>query len=109
MTDGTNGHDTELKRRIDRRLEVLGEMAELKGRLDEMIEEDKNDGFNAAVMAKVVKEMGKSPEQLAAQLTAELELDTYRAAAGLPVTLEAAQKLVRESAESAGARGRGER
>lgn len=57
----------------------------------------------------------KGPEFQEAQLSLELELNTYRKALGLPVTVEAAQQAAREDIESlpddaadrAGARVRG--
>lgn len=110
-----NNFDAELKRRADRRMVLLDEIAERQEDLKQCKSEDKADGYTEKALAQVIKEMRKGPEFQEAQLSLELELDTYRKAVGLPVTLEAAQTAVREEAEAlpaqaaekAGARARG--
>lgn len=73
------------------------------------------DGYTEKALAQCLKELRKGPEYQEAQLSLELELDTYRKALGLPVTLDAAQRAVIEdvetlpedAAERAGRRARG--
>lgn len=111
----SNQYNEELKRRADRRMRLLDEIAELQEDLKQCKAEDKADGYTERVLAQCIKELRKGPEFQEAQLSLELELNTYRKALGLPVTVEAAQKAAREdietlpddAAERAGARARG--
>ena len=59
---------------------------------------EKSSGFTVKAFNQVVKEMRRGAAFQAAQLQLELELDTYRAAVGLPVTLDAAQQAVTDAA-----------
>lgn len=110
-----NQYNKELKRRADRRMTILDEIAERQENLKQCKAEDKADGYSEKALAQCLKELRKGPEFQEAQLSLELELDTYRKALGLPVTLDAAQKAAREdvetlpddAAERASARARG--
>lgn len=95
-----NQFNAELKRRADRRMRLLDEIAERQEELKDCKAEDKSDGYSEKALAQVIKELRKGPEYQEAQLSLELELDTYRKAVGLPVTLDAAQEAVRAEAES---------
>jgi hypothetical protein len=52
------------------------------------------------VISAVIKEKRLGPEFSVKRLTLEAELVTYRAAAGLPTTLEDAQRLAREQVDA---------
>ena len=73
---------------------LLDEIAELQVKLKDLKARAKEDGWNLKALAQCVKEKRKGAEFSQAQLTLELEVTTYRQAAGLPATLEAAQKAV---------------
>mgnify|MGYP000916821357 CR=1 FL=1 len=111
----SNHYNDELKRRADRRRQILDDIAERQEDLKQCKAEDKADGYSEKALAQCIKELRKGPEYQEKQLSLELELDTYRKALGLPVTVEAAQKAAREdietlpddAAERAGARVRG--
>lgn len=90
----------ELKYRIARRVEKLDEIEALKDELKEYVDEDKADGYSEKAIAQAIKETRKGAKYSVGQLTLELEVDTYRTAAGLPVTLEAAQKAAALEAET---------
>lgn len=89
---GGNGGAAELKRRAERRRNVLDQIDDLKTDLKALKAEDKDDGYNEKALAQCIKEMRKGADFQCAQLTLELEVDTYRRACDLPVTLEAAQE-----------------
>lgn len=95
-----NQYNRELKRRADRRMVLLDEIAERQEDLKQCKSEDKADGYSEKALAQVIKELRKGPEYQEAQLSLELELDTYRKAVGLPVTLDAAQEAARKDVES---------
>lgn len=88
--------NTELKRRAERRVNILTEIGNLQEELKALKAEDKSDGYNEKALAKCVTEMLRGAEYQEEQLQFELELDTYRTALDLPVTLETAQRHVRE-------------
>lgn len=88
---------SELKRRAERRVNILTEIGNLQEDLKALKAEDKADGYNEKALAKCVTEMLRGAEYQEEQLQFELELDTYRTALDLPVTLETAQRHVRES------------
>jgi hypothetical protein len=93
MSDIGNNAQAELKRRAQRRVDLLDQVAELQEELKLFKAQDKEDGFTEKALAQVIKEMRRGVDYQAAQLQLELEVDTYRRACGLPVTLEDAQKL----------------
>jgi uncharacterized protein (UPF0335 family) len=111
----SNHYNDELKRRADRRRQILDDIAERQEDLKQCKAEDKADGYSEKALAQCIKELRRGAEYQEKQLSLELELDTYRKALGLPVTVEAAQKAAREdietlpddAAERAGARARG--
>lgn len=102
MADG-NQHDAELERRVQRRVDVLNDMDELKEDLVDYKAEDKADGFTEKAIMQVVKERRKGPDYQVAQHTLEAEVDTYRKACGEPTNLQEAHdkaaKTVRETPE----------
>jgi uncharacterized protein (UPF0335 family) len=94
---GHNGADAELKRRIDRRVSLLGDIAALQEDLKSLKAEDKSDGYDEKAIGAAVKSCLKGDEWHADQLAFEAVVDTYRRAAGLPVDMEAAQAAVRKT------------
>jgi len=100
---------SELERRAARRVNLLTQIGDLQDDLKTLKAEDKMDGFNEKALGQCVKELMNGSEYQAEQLQFELELDSYRTAVGLPVTLETAQRNIREntfntSTAAAGAR-----
>jgi uncharacterized protein (UPF0335 family) len=89
-----------LKEFADKLARLLDEQAALAADIKDKRAEVKALGFNVKAFNQVVKEMRKGAKYQADQLELELELDTYRANAGLPVTLEDAQERARKEAES---------
>ncbi len=101
MRDVTdNNHEAELKRRVDRRMEILDKIGEAQEELKTLKAEDKADGFNEKAMGQMVRELRRGPDYQADQITLEAELSTYRRAVGLPTSLDAAHAAVRAAAES---------
>lgn len=96
---GGNNSAAELKRRAERRRVILDQIDDLKVDLKALKAEDKDDGFNEKALAQCIKELRKGADYQCDQLTLELELDTYRKAVGLPVTLEAAQEAALKEAQ----------
>lgn len=92
--------NSELKRRAERRVRILSEIGDLQEDLKVLKADDKAGGYNERALAQCVKEMLRGHEYQEEQLQLELELDTYRTACGLPVTLETAQRKVAETARS---------
>jgi uncharacterized protein (UPF0335 family) len=90
---------SELKNRAQRRVNLMTEIEGLKEDLKRLKGEDKADGYNEQALAQCVKELLKGAEYQEEQLQFEMELDTYRTAIGLPVTLETAQRHVREQVQ----------
>ena len=80
--------------------EALDEQAQAAARVKEIKAEVKEEGFNLKAFNQAVKELRKGAKYQAAQLELELEMDTYRAAVGLPTTLEDAQERARKEAEA---------
>lgn len=93
---GNAGQD--LRDRIDRLDGLLDELAEVQEQIKALKTQMKEDGYNMRAVGQILKERRRGAEFQAAQLTLELEVDTYRRATGLPVTLEAAQEAVRAEA-----------
>lgn len=89
---GNAGRD--LRDRIERLDGLLDELAEVQEQIKALKTEMKEDGYNMRAVGQILKERRRGAEFQAAQLTLELEVDTYRRATGLPVTLEAAQAAV---------------
>jgi uncharacterized protein (UPF0335 family) len=85
---------SELKRRAERRVVLLMQIGDLQEDLKTLKGEDKADGYNEKALAQCVKELLNGSEYQAEQLQFELELDSYRTAVGLPVTLETAQRHI---------------
>lgn len=90
----------DLKRRIDRRVRLLDEVAELQEELKGFKAEDKSDGYNEKAIANAVKMRRADAETVLATLLLEAEIDVYRRAAGVPTDIETAQGLAHEAAES---------
>ena len=86
---------------VNRMALMLDEQAALAGDIKELRGEVKEAGFNVKAFNQAVKEKRKGAKYQAAQLELELEMDTYRSAVGLPVTLEDAQERARKEAENA--------
>lgn len=92
--------EAELKRRIDRRVDLLDQVAELKDELAEFKAEDKADGFTEKAIANAVKLLRADAETVLATLLLEAEIDVYRKAAGIATTIETAQERAQRGAES---------
>jgi uncharacterized protein (UPF0335 family) len=98
--NNTNGASAELKRRIDRRVKLLEDAAELAAQLKDYKAEDKDDGFTEAAIADSVRLRRADPEKVLRRLLLEAEFEVYRRAAGLPVSIERAQEIARDAAGS---------
>lgn len=96
---GSNA-EADLKRRIDRRVDLLDEVAELQDKLKEFKAEDKADGFTEAAIADAVKLRRADAEKVLGRLLLEAEIQVYRKAAGLPIEIADAQEAAREAAEA---------
>ena len=83
-----NNMNAELKRRAERRLNLMNTITEHQEELKDLKAEDKADGFNEKALAQCIKELLKGAEYQEEQLQLELEIDTYRRAIGLPTTLK---------------------
>lgn len=90
----------DLKRRVDRRVELHDEADELRARLAEFKAEDKDDGYTEAAIVDAVKLRRADPEKVLKVLTLEVEKKLYRKAAGVETDLAAAGELARTFAES---------
>jgi len=90
----------ELKRRIDRRCDLLDEMADLGEQMKAFKAEDKSDGFTEKAITDAVRLRRADADKVLAQLMLEAEMTIYRDAAGLPTEIETAQERAREEAES---------
>ncbi|OYW56818.1 MAG: hypothetical protein B7Y80_01665 [Hyphomicrobium sp. 32-62-53] len=88
--------EAELKRRVDRRVEIVEELAAIKTRLDEFKKEDKADGFNDKAIVHAVKMRTADPEKVLATLLLEAECKLYRKAAGVATEIDEAEKAVRK-------------
>lgn len=96
--DTTSNTQAELVRRAERRAALLDDIAERQEELKQIKAEDRADGFSEKALAQVVKELRRGPDYQADVLQLEMELDTYRAAVGLPRTLHDAQRIVADRA-----------
>lgn len=99
VATGDNSN-AELKRRIDRRVELLDEMAELQEQLKDYKDEDKSDGFTERAIVDAVKLRRVNADRVLATLTLEAEKTVYRKAAGIATDIETAAKLAQSEAES---------
>jgi len=97
--EGHNQADADLKRRANALKDILDQIAELQEEAKEIRADAKSDGYDLKALNQVVKELRRGAEYQEKQLELELVLDTYRKAVGLPVTLDAAQEIVRRDAE----------
>ena len=95
MSDTGSNSEAELKRRIDRRVEILDQVAELNEELKTFKAEDKSDGFTEKAIADAVKLKRADAEKVLATLLYEEERKLYRKAAGVPTDIETAEKNVR--------------
>jgi len=104
MTENTpslgGNAEAEVRRRVDRRVELLDEVSEMTEKLKGWKAEDKADGFNEKAIADAVKLRRADADKVLATLMYEAERDLYRKAAGLPIDIEAAQSRARDEAES---------
>lgn len=89
----------ELRKNAKRACQLLDEIADLQEDLKQLKAEVKAVGYDMKAFNQIVREMRRGADYQAAQLELELVVDTYRKAAGLPVTLEAAQEAARIDAE----------
>lgn len=99
MTAGGNS-EAELKRRVDRRIDILDQVAELNEELKGFKAEDKSDGYNERAIADAVKLKRADAEKVLATLLFEAEKDVYRRAAGVVTDIEQAQKNAQAEAEA---------
>lgn len=90
----------DLKRRVDRRVEIFDEADELRTKLAEYKAEDKSDGFTEAAIADAVKLRRADPEKVLKALMLDAEKRVYRKAAGVETDLKAAAEAARQHAES---------
>lgn len=90
----------DLKRRVDRRVEIFDEAEELKTKLAEYKAADKSDGFTEAAIADAVKLRRADPEKVLKALTLDAEKRVYRKAAGVETDLAKAAEAARRHAEN---------
>ncbi len=82
---------------------LADQIAKAQVELKDLKARAKDEGFNLKCLAQAVKERRKGAEYQCAQLTLELEMQTYRGNVGLPTTVEEAQKRVRDEIRDGGA------
>ena len=92
--------EAELKRRIERRIKLLDDVAELQEEMKGFKSEDKSDGFTEAAIANAVKMRRAGADKVLATLMLEAEIEVYRKAAGVPTEIEAAQEVAAAEAEA---------
>ena len=100
MTETLSNSASDLKRRVDRRVDVLGQISDLAAELKQFKAEDKDDGYTEKAIGRIVKEAMADADYRFASLTLEAEIDTYRRAYGLPTELDEAAGQSREEAEA---------
>lgn len=88
--------NAELNRRIDRRIDILDQVAEMNEELKGFKAEDKSDGFDEKCITDAVKLKRADAEKVLATLLYEEKRKLYRKAAGVPTDIETAQGNVRE-------------
>jgi len=92
--------EAELKRRIERRIKLLDDVAELQEELKGFKSEDKSDGFTEKAISDAVKMRRADADKVLATLMLEAEIDVYRRVAGVPTEIEAAQEAAAAEAEA---------
>ena len=93
--DGTEHAPSTLIEEVEKYCDVLDRIAQLKAKLVEQKARLKADGWEMKQFAQVVKETMGGVDYQCAQLEGEAKLTAYRSGAGLPTTVEDAQRLVR--------------
>lgn len=107
-TQGHNGADAELKRRIDRLIEKLDAVAAIAEEIKGFKAEDKADGYNVQAIADAVKLRRADADKVLATLMFEAERQVYRRVAGVPTEIEEAQRVAADAVPKA-KKQRGER
>lgn len=92
--------DAQTQAHVERLAGFLDRIAAEQQDLKDFKAELKNDGWNLKMLAQLVKEKRKGADYCVAQLTLELEVQEGRKAAGLPATLEEAQKRAAAEAKT---------
>jgi len=90
----------DLKRRIDRRVEIADAADELRSKLADYKLDDKNEGYKEPAIADAVKLLRADPDKVLKALTLDAEKRVYRKAAGVETDLAKAAVLARAHAES---------
>jgi uncharacterized protein (UPF0335 family) len=98
-TEQASKPEDDLRRYAKQNVDWLEEIAELQKQVKDLKDKLKAEGYDLKAFNQIVKELRRGSDYQAAQLELELIVDTYRRAAGLPVTLEAAQEAARQDAE----------
>lgn len=105
VDDALGGNSQAMLQGFGERLaRVLDDIAEAQEEKKIILAEAKLEGFTPALLARVVAEKRRSAKKHAAQLTFELEQQTYRRALGVETDLAKAQEAARREAEMAGDR-----
>ncbi len=99
-TQGHNGADAELKRRIDRLIEKLDAVAAIAEEIKGFKAEDKADGYNVQAIADAVKLRRADADKVVATLLFEAERHVYRRVAGVPTEIEEAQRVAAIAADA---------
>jgi len=95
------GNATQALESYGRRLsDALDALADAQEAVKDIKAEAKSDGFDAALLSRVLRELRLGPEYIADQLAKEAERDTYRRALGVPTDLDAAMTGVRTAVET---------
>lgn len=92
--------EAELRRRIERRIDLAEQAQKLGVRLKDYVAEDKADGFDEAAIKDAVKMARAEPDKVLATLTLEAMKTIYRKVAGVPVEISAAAEIARRHAET---------
>lgn len=98
-TEQASTPEEDLRRYAKQNVDWLEEIAELQKQVKDLKDQLKAEGYDLKAFNQIVKELRRGSDYQAAQLELELVVHTYRKAAGLPVTLEAAQEAARQDAE----------
>lgn len=92
--------EAELKRRIERRIDLAEQASQMTVKLKDWIAEDKADGFDEAAIKDAVKLARAEPEKVLKTLTLEAMKTIYRKVAGVPTEIAAAAEIARKHAET---------
>lgn len=92
--------EAELKRRIERRIDLAEQAKLMTVKLKDWKAEDKNDGFDEDGISDAVKMRMAEPERVLKTLTKEATRTVYRKVAGVPVEIAAAAEIARQHAET---------